>query len=391
MSPGKPRRQGRSTPTESARPKIDRVLATAFLAIRSVHVLQGFTCLVSGRSAYRRPRVATALEVGAATELAALALRTLRSGHYEPASARFDAAFGLAGLVALASAMEPDDRTASLNWMLPLTVGGCLGCATLEPVPEGVAWSSLLGATYAMTTFGSIRQGGGRAATAVANALSYPGFFVVASLVVHVARRMAEEVDDARREAVEKRARLAAEETRNREHRMLHDSALQTLEAIATGIVTEPEAVKREARREASALRRALRGETGGVDGLVPRIYALADEFAGRGLAVEVVADDGGTEPAADLVVALCEAAREALTNVLKHAKVTSSVLHVTVGPPVWRVAVRDHGAGFDVAGVRRGFGLASSITGRMSEVGGASRVTSSPGSGTRVEMWAPA
>jgi signal transduction histidine kinase len=383
--------QGRTTPFASARPGVERMLVTAFVAIRGVHVVQGLTCLASGRQAYRRPALATLVEVAAAAELAFLAGRTIRSGLYDEGAARADAGFGLAGLLALAAATQPADRTASLNWMLPLSVGSTLGNAVLDSFAEGAVLSSLLGATYAATTADALRQGGGRGATAAANALSYPGFFIVATLVVRAARRMAAEVDQARHDAVEQGARLAAEAATNREHRSLHDSALQTLEAIASGAVTEPAVVRRHAEREASALRRALSGGLATPDGLVARLARLAEEFADRGLRVQLVADDLESEPPGGAVEALCEATREALANVVKHAGVEGTVVRVTDENRIWRVTVRDKGRGFDLENVRRGFGLDQSIGRRLVEVGGDSRVTSTPGSGTKVELWVPA
>jgi signal transduction histidine kinase len=367
------------------------MLATALLAIRCVHVVQGLTCLASGRRAYRSPRLATVVEIAAAAELATLAHRVRRRGGYDSTSARVDAALGLAGLAVLSSAMERADRTNSLNWMLPLTVGSSLGSATLESVAEGALISSALGGTYAVTTLDSIRRGGGPAATAVANALSYPGFFAVATLVVRIARKMASEVDKARLEAVEQGARLAAEAARNREHRLLHDSALQTLEALASGTVTDPDDVRRHAAHEAVVLRRALSGDAGAPSGLVARLSSLAAEFDGRGLRVELVTDELEREPPAGAADALCEASREALANVLKHAGVSRSVVRLAETHGGWRVTVRDRGAGFVPETTTRGFGLDHSVGERLREAGGSSNVRSSPSEGTRVELWIPA
>jgi signal transduction histidine kinase len=388
MRAKRPVGQGRTTPFVSARPGVERMLATTFFAVRGVHVIQGLTCVASGRRAYRRPGVAVATEAAAIVELGLLAWRSTRSDQYDALAARADVAFGLVGLVALAAATEPSDRTASLNWMLPLTVGSTLGSAVLDTMSEGVITSALLGATYALTTADAIREGGGRGATATANALSYPGFFVVATLVVRLARRMAAEVDQARHDAVEQGARLAAEAATNREHRLLHDSALQTLEAIASGAVTDPAVVRRHAEREASALRYALSGGLAAPGGVVARLAQLVEEFADRGLRVQLVTDDLETEPPARIADALCEATREALTNVVKHAGVDGTIVRVTDDEGSWRVTVRDRGVGFDPEKEQRGFGLDHSITERLAEVGGFSRVTSSPGQGTKVEMW---
>lgn len=366
------------------------MLATAFLAVRGVHVLQGLVCLVSGYRAYRRPRLAAGVEAAAVVELVALARRYLRSGGCDATGARADAAFGVAGLVSLAWAMEPIDRTASLNWMLPLTVGSCLGCAALPSLAEGVGVSSLLGTVYAATTADAARDGGGRAATAVANAFSYPGFFVVASLVTRFARRTARELDEARRLAVDQGARLAAEAATNREHRMLHDSALQTLEAIASGSAGTPSRVRRHAEREAAVLRRALRRGPSHEGGMVDRLAELAVEFADKGLRVELVADELDVEPPAELVGALCDAVREALTNVVKHAGVDRALVRLGEEDDAWTLTVRDHGSGFDRATTSHGFGLDNSISKRLSEVGGWSRIDAAPGEGTRIEIGAP-
>jgi signal transduction histidine kinase len=390
MRARRPVDQGRTTPFVSARPGVERTLATAIIAIRGVHVVQGLTCLASARRAYRRPAVATAVEVAAAVELAILAWTSIRSELHDQISARADAAFGFAGLLALAAATDPVDRTASLNWMLPLSVGTSLGSARLDSVAEGALISAALGATYAATTADALREGGGRAATAAANALSYPGFFIVATLVVRVARRMAAEADQARHDAVEQGARAAAEAATNREHRLLHDAALQTLEAIASGAVADPDAVRRHAEREASALRFALSGGLAAPDGLVARLARLAEEFADRGLRVQLVADDLEREPPARAADALCEACREALTNVVKHAGVESTVVRTTDDDGGWRVTVRDRGLGFEPGIARRGFGLDHSICARLAEVGGWGRISSSPGEGTKVEMWVP-
>jgi signal transduction histidine kinase len=70
---------------------------------------------------------------------------------------------------------------------------------------------------------------------------------------------------------------------------------------------------------------------------------------------------------------------------------VEGTVVRVTDENRIWRVTVRDKGRGFDLENVRRGFGLDQSISRRLVEVGGDSRVTSTPGSGTKVELWVPA
>jgi signal transduction histidine kinase len=362
------------------------------LSIRAVHVLQGLTCILGARKAYRRPAVAAALEVAAAAELGLLARRTLRQGHYDSQCARADAAFGLVGLVGLAAATAPEDRTSSVNWMLPLTVGSCLGASSLENPAEGIGIAAALATAYTVTTARSIGAGGGKSASAMANALSYPGFYAVGRLVIGFTRRMADQVDEARQQAIEQRAAAAAAEARLREHRLLHDSALQTLEAIGRREDMSPLDIRQAARREAAALRRALSGEPALAEGdLLSKLSEVADAMLHHDLTVELIADVGDLEPSAAVAAALSAAAGEALMNVAKHAGTHKAVLRAVATGAGWRVTVRDHGSGFDVDGDHVGFGLGQSIRHRIEEIGGTVSVTSSPGSGTKVEMWVPA
>jgi hypothetical protein len=386
-------RQGRTTPFSSptsTQARIDRALLLTLLAIRGVHVIQGFTCVVTARGAYRRSKVATALAIGALVELLWLADHGLAEGRHQLIAARGDTLFGVAGLVALGSATSPADRTSSLNWMLPLTVGGCLGNAFAMSTAEGTASVAALTVAYSATTRDSLLGGSGREATAIANTFSYPAFYVVARVVIALLRKLATEVDEARQTAVLESSRTAAEAARNQEHRLLHDSALQTLEAIATGIAGVDD-VRDEARREADYLRAALSGRGAVVDGLAAEFGSLGTEMWRRGLRLEVVAAELVGEPAPECAAALRDATREAVLNVAKHAGVDRAVLHVaSLSTGGVAVTVRDHGRGFDLERGQRRFGIDKSIVARLSEVGGQATFWSEPGAGTRVELWVP-
>ena len=73
-----------------------------------------------------------------------------------------------------------------------------------------------------------IEAGGGSATTALTNVMSYLGFYVVAVVAISIVRWMGRELHAARDAAVERGRLLASEEERSRQHRQLHDSALQT-------------------------------------------------------------------------------------------------------------------------------------------------------------------
>ena len=96
------------------------------------------------------------------------------------------------------------------------------------------------------------------------------------------------------------------------------------------------------------------------------------------------------SEPALLVTEALCDASREALTNITKHAGVSHAVLRAATRSSGVEITVRDQGGGFDTNVENNGFGIENSIVRRMVEVGGRVEISSTPGSGTRVTLWAP-
>ena len=95
-------------------------------------------------------------------------------------------------------------------------------------------------------------------------------------------------------------------------------------------------------------------------------------------------------KPSAETTQALASAAREALVNVLKHAGTRNAVLHAELDKTTLTVSVLDHGCGFDGRVREPGFGLTTSIRGRIAAVGGEMSIESQPGMGTYVELRVP-
>jgi signal transduction histidine kinase len=214
---------------------------------------------------------------------------------------------------------------------------------------------------------------------------------MVAAIGAGLVRRLAADLDEARHIAVEEGSRAAAEAARSEEHRMLHDSALQTLEAIAAGHKLDAEEVRHHASREAASLRRALSGERAAVGGLTRALEDLAVQMSDRGLSIELLTGELEVEPEDHVSAALREASREALMNVAKHAGVSRAVVRAasnSVDGVI--VTIRDRGRGFDPASAHRGFGLDHSIIGRLGELGGRVELWSEPGKGTKIEMRVP-
>lgn len=131
--------------------------------------------------------------------------------------------------------------------------------------------------------------------------------------------------------------------------------------------------------------------------GLVAALRWLARQMqAKHGLRVSVDADESAAPAAEDIRVLLFQSVREALFNVVKHARTDEA--HVSIercGDRQVCVRVRDAGAGFDPAAAQQHADLAGgmglfSIQERLSLVGGRLEVASAPGRGTTITMLAP-
>jgi signal transduction histidine kinase len=188
----------------------------------------------------------------------------------------------------------------------------------------------------------------------------------------------------------------AIEQERERTRVWLHDTALQALEYIAAGGYGNDASatdLRRAAARAADDLRAFVDGDRApSPDGLVDGLRTLASAAMDVGCPdIRVVAgpDDGSVEPAQAAV--LVAAAREALTNVRKHARASAVVVYCEVAEGGALVSVRDDGAGFDARAMRRGTGLQESIEGRLVRAGGEALIESAPGAGTHVTLRLPA
>ncbi|HEX3592340.1 MAG TPA: ATP-binding protein [Pseudonocardiaceae bacterium] len=188
-----------------------------------------------------------------------------------------------------------------------------------------------------------------------------------------------------------------------RAQRTIHDTVLQTLEAMALSPVTEPAdlpgalaqltELRGVARAQAMQLRRGLSEpvEQPATTGLGEDLAGVAAEMAREGLRARLVfteVDDGLLSEVRRRAVR--DAVREAMRNTMKHAGTDEVVLRVEQRDGGIAVIARDHGTGFSDADRPAGFGISNSITARLADVGGSSTVESEPGRGTRVTLWVP-
>jgi hypothetical protein len=294
---------------------------------------------------------------------------------------------GFATALALAgnrASVRPADRVTWLTW-----------------VPWSLAANAVSGQAIAVARRGRSAAGGAAIAAAMAAAVAgdpedAAGTFVAGALFWTVARRFrawllgtASALAEARAEAVRQQAALAAARERAAQLRLLHDHAVQTLEAVAGGLVTDRALIRDRAMAEADRLEDARAGARRPRLSLPALLRALAADEGG-GWSVTLAVEDV-PEPSAAVAAALGDAAREALLNVRKHARATRVAIACRAVDGGVEVTVTDDGRGFVPDGPRTGFGLDESVLNRMVDVGGRATVTSGPGAGARVVLWGPA
>ena len=294
-----------------------------------------------------------------------------------------DTVAAIAGNLAMSTVPGPSARAVEVSWQY------FAGCVALWTLLRGVAGG--LGAAALGTALRLAMFAGAGAPVATATLL---GDVAVLLVAVSVSAGVLLVLD------------RDAERLRTGVRRSLHDTVLQTLEAIALTLPGDADNAARRLREvravahaEAVALRRELsrRYEARTTPGVVEGLIGLGTELARDGLRMRLDAaegvdgadgDDGLTTQRRAAVLA---AAREALRNVLKHSGVGEALVRVWDEPDGLTVVVRDFGVGFDPAAHRPGFGLSQSIAARMAEVGGTATVGSRVGNGTSVTLWVPA
>jgi signal transduction histidine kinase len=205
---------------------------------------------------------------------------------------------------------------------------------------------------------------------------------------------------------------LSANIERREHERLLHDTVLNTLTALARASAEDAAEVASRCRGDVALIEDALADPDDLADGtrrqsadLVGEVRSVVADLRGRGLTVHLdVGVDGDGEGAravpARVTAAFSNATREALSNVAAHAgtaeawvtvRLTAQPVEAGV-PGRVQVAVRDRGVGFDLARVDEGrLGLRRSIAERAEDCGGRAAIRSVPGRGTEVRMVWPA
>jgi signal transduction histidine kinase len=200
----------------------------------------------------------------------------------------------------------------------------------------------------------------------------------------------------------------AQDEERSRIARELHDDigqrvalltiGLETLARISAAPVTERQQMIEAAREEAMslakdvhALSRRLHPARLEYLGIAAAGAALCREISSQ-RAREIAFDAKGVPDGLSRRVAVClyRVMQEALQNAIKHSGVGAIEVSLRGGADQIELAVRDFGAGFDVATARdRGLGL-TSMRERVRAVRGRLSILSEPQRGTTIHAMVP-
>ena len=200
-------------------------------------------------------------------------------------------------------------------------------------------------------------------------------------------------------------AEAAVLHERARIARELHDTVAQTLYAISLAAVRAHSLIQtsdgnqvqlviedvlqlaNSGQSELRALMTDMRASAATSGDLASGLRNLAAEVGTRnGLDIRLSLCDGANLPPA-VVEALCMIAREALHNVVKHARAKRVDIAVELVSAGLYLTITDHGRGFDAARPRPGhFGL-QSMRERAAAVGGTLELSSAVGVGTRLRV----
>jgi signal transduction histidine kinase len=129
--------------------------------------------------------------------------------------------------------------------------------------------------------------------------------------------------------------------------------------------------------------------------GLVAAVDSQVGDFRRRHrVDIRFVHEGLDRRQSAEIERALYRIVQETLTNIARHARATSGRVHLSGDAGTIRAVIEDDGVGFDAAdaerpGRRRGLGLLG-IRERVAQLGGAVRIHSTWGAGTRIEIDVP-
>ncbi|MEV4134247.1 ATP-binding protein [Dactylosporangium sp. NPDC049742] len=371
--------------THPAMAALDRVTALCGAAMRStVAVVGGIAALVSAEQSQRG--LVTAVVVVSVCWSALFAVIALRRGLL---------AWLMIGDLVLTCALCLAQGRLVAAAILPGGLSWIAGLATMSIVIANFAWRPRVAAPAGLVVAAS-HLAGAQLAHAGDGGYVSAGIQVVqvvaTGALMSVLRRAAHDADaslarsrEAQRTTEALRARRAEEREQNRR---MHDTVLATLTIVGTGALAESSAVLRE--RAAADL--TVIAQVGPpVAAAVPVALHghLRATVGAAGLPVRWLLAD--CEVPAPVAAALCGAALEAVSNVVRHVGATATAeVRLSERADQVLVEIADNGPGFDRKAVpAHRYGIREAIIGRMRAVGGDADVRTGPDGTTVSLLWA--
>jgi two-component sensor histidine kinase len=367
-------------------PGVERVLVWAFLGVRAFDLAQAGIALAAGSL---RKSSDPALDITLMTILTAesvlLARWLIRRGSMLPFGWPITADFGLAAGV-VASAPAYISTTGRLDtwtlWAYPVTLStAVLLAAGIDRLARVLAATSALAIIYAVVVALPLASDAAARATAVVNALAFPGFAMVTFLISRFVRKLASTADTARERV--------AELERERSRAVVHDLLTYLrLDRFAEADDQTRTTMIAQAQNKHDQMRSYVDGSVGTRD-LQECVNAALQLHPGVQAHQSWDAESAVQLPG-DTAEQLGRALDTALANVEQHAPGSSATVTIQVEGEQIAVTVSDDGPGFDQASQLPGFGIREILGKHLAEVGGRGEIRSVPGGGTRVRIVVP-
>lgn len=286
-------------------------------------------------------------------------------------------------------------------WVVPQAMGAIMLATIFLQLGFAAAGTLVVVCSYVTGIWNQMLHSGGMTpgltGTLAVNVFFMIGFGFLGWMCARLLRGAARKVDLATADALEARGREATArarfDERTRQYDVLHHTVLSTLSKIARGgLDHRADEVRALCARDADFLRGLITGadDTGPGD-FVSALAGVVRDKQALGLRVhsQYHALPSGV-PAAGAAM-LLGAAREALSNVAKHAGVDEAWLTAVGEDGGVRLTVVDRGTGFEPAEAQVGRGLMRELRHGVIESGGTVEIISTRGHGTVVEVqWKP-
>lgn len=299
-----------------------------------------------------------------------------------------DVALTVAYALVVSRSYPPIEAVSISNWVIPPLCGVTVTAAIYGGRHRSAAVAAVI-AAWVVGAWPAV--GTDSRLELLSNSTMMALFAVVAGITGKLLFGASVATDDATARAVVAERAEARPKEGERQKGLMHDHALQTLQVIAQGAHTMgADQVERLARKDLQFLRTMTYVESGTSSFQLGESLAVMIRAHTAQVVLDRVESTISTLPAdlpVDVVEALTSATCEALNNVVAHARTDWVRITAAKSPRGGvRIAVTDRGAGFDPETVDRR-GLERSVIARLEAIGGLATISSTPGSGTTVEL----